>query len=122
MTIFLWVCLGGAAGSGARYLLYLALPSKAFPVGTLAVNVIGSFLMGFLVQWSVRQQLQPALTVALASGVLGGFTTYSAFNLEMTHYFQTGAWRIGLLYMTLTLAGCGVAGFAGYALAMRPQP
>lgn len=78
--------------------------------------------MGYLMQWSLRYHMQPLLTAALATGVLGGFTTYSAFNLEMTNYFHAGAWRVGLLYMTLTLIGCMLAGLAGYALGMRPQP
>lgn len=78
--------------------------------------------MGFVMPWSLRHQWPPYLIAAVASGVLGGFTTYSAFNLEMTAYFQGGAWRTGALYMMLTLFGCMLAGLAGYALGMRTAP
>jgi CrcB protein len=116
LIVFLYVCLGGAAGSGARYLLTLALPSKSFPTGTLAVNVIGSFLMGFVLTWGLRHQWSPAVTTAIVSGVLGGFTTYSAFNQQFTALFQNGSWRTSLVYVALTLVGCMLAGLAGYAL------
>lgn len=118
---FLAVCLGGAVGSGARYALYIALPSKSFPVGTLVVNLFGSFLMGFVMPWSVRQGWSPLLVTALTTGLLGGFTTYSAFNFQATAFLQEGAWRTAFVYMVLTLVGCVLAGMAGYALGMQPK-
>ena len=86
MNRFFWICLGGAAGTGARYLLSgwtLAAFGVAFPWGTLSVNVIGSFLLGLLMPVGVATPLlSPTLRLALTTGVMGGFTTYSTFNSE----------------------------------------
>jgi fluoride exporter len=104
---FLWICIGGAAGTGARYLLSgwtLAAFGTGFPWGTLAVNVIGSFLLGLLVQVGLATPvLSPTLRLALTTGVMGGFTTYSSFNWETMRYIQDGAWRLALGNVALTL-------------------
>ncbi len=120
MSRFFWICLGGAAGTGARYLLsgwVLAALGAGFPYGTLAVNVLGSFCVGLLMQIGVATPvMSPTLRLALTTGVMGGFTTYSAFNYETIRYIQDGAWRVALGNVTATLAACLVAGFAGIAL------
>jgi fluoride exporter len=120
MSRFLWICLGGAAGTGARYLLSgwaLAAFGTSFPYGTLAVNVVGSFLVGLLMQVGLATPiLSPTLRLALTTGVMGGFTTYSTFNYETIRYIQEGAWRLALGNVALTLALCLAAGFAGLAL------
>ena len=120
MSRFLWICLGGAAGTGARYLLSgwaLATLGPVFPWGTLAVNVIGSFLLGFLMQVGIATPiLSPTLRLTLTTGVMGGFTTYSTFNYETMRYIQDGALRLALANVLATLAICLAAGFAGVAL------
>jgi len=117
---FLWICLGGAAGTGARYLLSgwaLVAFGPAFPYGTIGVNVLGSFLVGLLVQIFVATPgLSPTLRLALTTGVMGGFTTYSAFNQETVRYIEDGAWRFALGNVALTLLLCLAAGCAGMAL------
>jgi CrcB protein len=117
---FLWICLGGAAGTGARYLLSgwaLAALGAGFPYGTLAVNVLGSFCVGLLMQVGVATPvISPTLRLALTTGVMGGFTTYSTFNYETIRYIQDGAWRLALGNVVLTLAACLAAGVAGVAL------
>jgi CrcB protein len=113
MTRFLLICLGGAAGTGARYLTSLWAASAfgpAFPFGTLIVNVAGSFLLGFLMQLAVTS---PVLT----TGVMGGFTTYSTFNYETTSYFRQGAWLMGVTNIAATLGLCLIGGLTGMALA-----
>ena len=84
MARLLWICLGGAVGTGARYLLsgwLLRWLGPAFPYGTLAVNVLGSFLMGVLMHLALSTgSFSPTLRLTLTTGVLGGFTTYSTFN------------------------------------------
>jgi CrcB protein len=100
----LLVCLGGALGSGARYLVSL----WAFPYGTLIVNLVGSFLIGIFMQLGMSSNLRLALT----TGVMGGFTTYSAFNYEATQLAMLPA----LAYVGATVIGCLVAGFAGLAV------
>lgn len=118
MTRLLLVCAGGAVGAGARYLLTVWLArvaGVAFPWGTLAVNVTGCFLLALLVQTGTT--LSEDLRIALATGVLGGFTTYSAFNYDATAYLMTGdTWTKGALYMLVTVVGSFAAGLAGLAL------
>ena len=120
MTRFLWICLGGAAGTGARYLLSgwaLAAFGAGFPWGTLAVNVIGSFAMGFLAEYAAAHQMSETTRLALATGVLGGFTTYSAFNEETLRFLQLDAWGPAAANVGVTVLACLAAGFAGVAAA-----
>jgi CrcB protein len=108
MTRFLLVCLGGALGSGARYLVALATPR-----GTLVVNLAGSFCIAL-----VTALLRPSdLRLMIVTGILGGFTTYSAFNEETLQMMRSGAWGGAALYVCVTLAGCLAAGFAGAGIA-----
>jgi len=117
MTRFLWICLGGAVGTGARYLLSGWLYRAAgpgFPYGTLAVNVLGSFLLGALMHVALTTEiLQPTLRLALTTGVMGGFTTYSAFNYETLRYFQEDAWLLGFVNLGMMVVACLVAGALG---------
>ncbi len=119
MSRFLWVCLGGAAGTGARYWLsgWAQRSTSGFPVGTLAVNLIGSFLLGILMEIGVAGgMLAPTLRIALTTGVMGGFTTYSTFNYETIQYLRDGAWALGAANLTATVLGCLGAGVGGLAI------
>jgi len=117
----LLVCVGGAVGSGARYLTALwaaSAMSPAFPYGTFIVNVVGSFLIAFIMHVGAATELLSAdVRVMLTTGVVGGFTTYSTFNYETTNLFRLGAWPAGMLNIGVTLIGCMAAGFAGLLLA-----
>jgi fluoride exporter len=117
MARFLWICLGGAAGTGARYLLsgwLLRAAGPGFPWGTLAVNVIGSFLLGLIMQVSLTTGLiSPALRLALTTGVMGGFTTYSTFNYETLQYLQQNEWLAAFTNVAVTLLVCLAAGALG---------
>jgi CrcB protein len=121
MNRFLWICLGGGLGTGARYLLsgwLLAAFGTAFPYGTLAVNLIGSFLLGAIMHVALTTNwIAPVLRVALTTGVMGGFTTYSTFNYETLQYVREEAWGLAACNLGATVAGCLVAGVAGLALA-----
>jgi fluoride exporter len=116
-----WVSLGGAVGTAARYLLsvwLLRALGPAFPYGTLAVNLIGSFLLGMIVQVGLDSTLlSPTTRLVLGTGVMGGFTTYSTFNYETLQYLQGGAWAMAGLNVAATLLGCLVAGALGVAAA-----
>jgi len=120
MSRFFWICLGGAAGTGARYLLSgwaLQALGAGFPYGTFVVNVLGSFCVGLIMQVGLATAwMSPTLRLALTTGVMGGFTTYSTFNYETIRYIQDGAWRLALGNVAATLAVCLAAGFAGVAL------
>lgn len=117
----LLVCAGGAVGSGARYLTAIwaaSALSPKFPYGTFIVNVLGSFLIAFIMHIGSATELLPAdLRVMLTAGVMGGFTTYSTFNYETTNYFRQGVWSIGMLNIAATVMGCLIAGCAGLMLA-----
>jgi fluoride exporter len=117
MARFLWICLGGAAGTGARYLLsgwLLRVAGPGFPWGTLAVNVLGSFLLGLLMQVALTTDLlSPTARLALGTGVLGGFTTYSTFNYETLQFFQRDEWLLGFANLGGTVVACLAAGALG---------
>lgn len=121
MSRFLWICFGSAVGGGARYLLSgwtLKVLGPSFPFGTLAVNIIGSFLLTALMYGSIEATLMsPNVRLALTTGVMGGFTTYSTFNYETTKYLQEGAWRLAIANVAVTVLGCLVASFLGWMVA-----
>jgi len=121
MSRFLWICLGGAAGTGARYLLTgwtLAWLGPGFPWGTLAVNTLGSFAIGAIMHVALATRMMgPTLRLTLTTGVLGGFTTYSAFNYETLQYLRESNWGIGLANVAATVLLCLAAGVAGLGLA-----
>ena len=117
MSRFLLVCLGGALGSGARYLVAtwaLHAFGAGFPRGTIAVNVVGSFLLGVVMIASLHAEGFPAdLRVFLSAGVLGGFTTYSSFNYETLALIGEGRHGAAIGYVAITLLGALAAGAAG---------
>src|SRR5687768_12331490 len=120
MSPLVWVCLGGAVGSGARYLVTQALhpvSAPGFPWGTLAVNLVGAFAISALLGPDGQASLSPTARVALVTGGLGGFTTYSAFNHETLRLVHAGSPWTALLYVAATVVGCLAAGVAGALLA-----
>ncbi len=120
MGRFLIVCGAGALGCGLRYLVSLWIDSRSFPFATLAVNLAGSFAIALVLELSLRiADFPPNLRLALATGFLGGLTTYSSFNHESTSLLQTGQVLRGLLYLGVTVLGCFGAGLLGLALARR---
>jgi CrcB protein len=111
---FALICLGGAAGSGARYLVG-TWASRAlgpgFPYGTLIVNVTGSFLAVIIMALSLHKGLVAEnFRFFLVTGVMGGFTTYSAFNYETLSLFNAGTPGVAALNIAVTVVGCLVAG------------
>lgn len=117
LTNLLHVVLGGGIGAGLRYLTNvgaLRLFGPGFPVATLVVNVLGSFLMGLLVELLAQRGGQ-RLAPFLMTGVLGGFTTFSAFSLDTMTLWQRGETWLALAYV----AGSVVLSLAAIALAMH---
>ena len=115
----------GAGGSGcvARYLVGLAVGRREFPYATLAVNLLGSFLIAFVLELAlVRRDVPANLQLALTTGFMGGFTTYSSFNFETTRLVLDGHSLRGLVNVGLTLLGAFAAGLAGLYLARRIAP
>ena len=110
----------GGAGCVARYLVALAVGRRGFPLATLVVNVVGSFLIAFVVELALRRRdIPPNLQLALTTGFLGGFTTYSSFNFETTRLWLDGHPARSMINVGATLFGAIAAGIAGLALARR---
>ncbi len=120
------VALGGAVGASLRYLAAAAthgLFGHAFPYGTLLVNVLGSLLIGYLVVLLPESGHHSTIwRLLLITGLLGGFTTYSAFSIETLTLFQEGQLLKAGLNITLTLLTCLLAVWAGYLLARMLHP
>lgn len=115
----LWIGLGGAIGSIARYHLgeWLNRTDRPMPWGTLAVNLVGSLLIALLLQLALRHDaITPTMRLALATGVLGGFTTYSTFNQDTLRLAHEGAWATAAAYVALTVLGGLAAGVAGWSI------
>lgn len=106
----LWICLAGALGTGARYLIGLWAVQRfgpAFPYGTLIVNVSGCFLIAAILQVTLNvAAFPPTLRLALTTGFLGGLTTYSSFAYETTQLFQSGSSSAALLNFGVTTLVC----------------
>ncbi len=119
MISLLLVMMGGALGAGARYVVGKALLGwlgPDYPWGTLAVNVLGGLAMGALAGMLGRMTAGDQARLFLAVGVLGGFTTFSAFSLELVTMLERGAMMTAMGYALASVAGAVVALFAGLAM------
>lgn len=112
MTL-LYVALGGALGAALRYLTFLLV---AFPFGTLAVNVLGSFAMGLGFVWLAERGLDRA-SLFVMTGILGGFTTFSAFSLDVARLYERGELTMAAAYVLASVVFSVLALFAGLFLA-----
>ncbi|WEX07138.1 fluoride efflux transporter CrcB [Chelativorans sp. AA-79] len=121
MYHLLLVCIGGAIGAGMRHLATIAagrLLGIAFPWGTLTVNVAGSFAMGLLVETLARRfDVSNEIRLLLATGLLGGFTTFSSFSLDVAVLWERGAQTAALGYVVASVACSILALFGGLWLA-----
>ena len=120
-TDLLLVAAGGAVGTVLRYAVDTAAPDSLLPWPTLAINVVGAFALGLLPALAVvRRSRRVALTVG--PGLLGGFTTVSAWAGQVRHLADSGHVDLAGLYLALTLAaGLGAAAL-GQRIAHRPEP
>jgi CrcB protein len=119
LTNVLVVAAGGALGSVARYLVSLWTASKGwtqFPWATLIVNVVGCFLIMLVATIALSATMSTNTRLFLTTGIMGGLTTYSTFDLELTTFFQAGNYASGALYLGTTLVVCFLAGLGGIGL------
>lgn len=116
------VAIGGAAGSVARYLTALVLAPWAtgFPIATLGVNVLGAFLIGVFTRLFSGPDADPAVRLALTTGLCGGFTTFSAMSAETVTLVQQGRAGRAVLYLLLSLV-LGIAATALGLIIARPR-
>ena len=116
---FLLVGLGGGIGSMLRYAASLLIPARFFPYSTLAVNIIGSFIIGLVLGMSVKSEyFLNNWKLFLAAGICGGFTTFSSFSAENFELLQSGKTFTALMYIaTSVIAGIAVV-WLGYKLTL----
>jgi fluoride exporter len=118
MKLLVWAMVGGALGSGARHLVNVGLGrwlGAGFPWWTLFVNVSGSLLMGVLIEsFALKLQGSQDLRTFLATGVLGGYTTFSAFSMDFAHlvqrhdYLQAGLYLAGSVIVSILALYAGL--------------
>jgi len=123
VTTIFFVAAGGAVGAVLRYLLVTASSSlgAGFPFGTLLVNVIGSFAIGALAATSIAGDSVSAQRLFFQTGLLGAFTTFSAFSLDTLSLWQNGQIAGALLNVVLNVALCLLMVSAGMLLVTALQ-
>jgi len=119
MNMVLLAAAGGALGSSARYLVNVGagrLFGMGFPWGTMTVNIVGCFIMGVLVGWGALRGMTNEARVFLATGILGGFTTFSAFSADFAALVERKNFGLSVLYVTGSVVLSLAAVFAGLYL------
>jgi fluoride exporter len=120
MTQALLVFLGGGLGALARWgfgIMAVRVIGTGFPWGTLGVNVIGGLVMGLVTGLLLRAGAHDNWRLVLATGILGGFTTFSAFSLETAKMIEAGQWAHAVAYVVASVVLSILALFAGLAIA-----
>ncbi|MBB5754212.1 fluoride efflux transporter CrcB [Prosthecomicrobium pneumaticum] len=118
LIVFLGAGIGGAARHGVNTLA-MRLAGPDFPFGTMVINLLGCFLMGLLAGWlalKAGEGWTQGARLFLATGVLGGFTTFSAFSLDVAVLLERGAAPSAILYVLVSVLGAIAAVFLGLAL------
>jgi CrcB protein len=124
---YLWVTIGSAIGGLLRYTLSrLMIPiSHGVPWGTVLINVLGSFVIGFFGTLTLQNGRYPAsdnLRAFVMIGICGGFTTFSSFSLQTLDLMRSGAWGKALANVVLSVVLCIAAVGSGHMLAHRMVP
>jgi fluoride exporter len=121
MWTYVAIAIGGVLGCWARFAqtnLVQAVYGRDFPFATISINVIGSFLMGFLfIETLERLTLPPALRTGILTGVLGGYTTFSTFEMETLLLAEGGELLEAVLYVILSVGLGFLAAFGGAYIA-----
>ena len=120
MFNLLLVVVGGGIGAGIRHLTNmgaLRLAGPNFPWGTMAINIVGSFAMGLFIAVLARRGGSNELRLFVATGILGGFTTFSAFSLDFATLWERGATLPAFGYALASVIGAIIALFLGLCLA-----
>ncbi len=112
LLVFLGAGLGGVLRHGVNFAAVRL--GSSFPWGTLGINVLGSVLMGVVTGWFALRGGPPQARLFLATGMLGGFTTFSTFSLEAFTLIERGDWGAALAYVVISV----LAGIGGLALAL----
>ncbi|MGO3886330.1 MAG: fluoride efflux transporter FluC [Mycetocola sp.] len=112
------VLLGGMLGTLAREALVLSFPRMAdVGVALIGINILGSALLGFLI--GITPESWSRLRLALGTGLIGGFTSYSAFALDLGHLLSDGRWVAAIVVLTTSIGGGLLAAWAGLSIGSR---
>jgi len=122
IRLFLYIGIGGMIGTLARYSTSITFSEiNGFPYATLVVNLIGCFLLSFILNYDkIKQRLSPEIRIALGTGVIGSFTTFSTFALETIELWNNNM-LLALAYALLSVGGGLAFCYIGYKLANRGQ-
>ncbi|WP_243291518.1 fluoride efflux transporter CrcB [Bacillus sp. FJAT-47783] len=117
MKNYLAVGIGGVIGALLRYVIsvYLTKATAPFPLGTMFVNFVGSFTLGFFTaRWIEKKLLPSYIRTGIGTGLIGSFTTFSTFSVEFVQLLQEGHIIYALLYSSFSLVGGLTLAFFGY--------
>jgi fluoride exporter len=121
LNAYLWVSLGGVVGASSRYAMSrfaAKVLSTNFPYGTLIINFIGSFILGWLMIWSTERALvDPRWRLLIAIGFCGSYTTFSSYAFESFSYLEQGHWLLFASNVVANNVFCLLAVLGGAALA-----
>jgi len=119
MSLWVWAALGGALGACGRYAVAQLLGAAVFPWATFTVNALGAFAIGALIGGLGHTAWFNEFGRAfLVTGLLGGFTTFSAFSLEFVQLAQAGQILTAFGYVALSLVVCGLGTWAGLSISL----
>ncbi|WP_181444604.1 fluoride efflux transporter CrcB [Bacillus sp. 03113] len=120
MSTYVYIGLGGIVGSLLRFLvstLCVLLWGNQFPIGTLIVNLIGAFILGWLTKGVFsRKSFDPRMSAAIGTGIIGSFTTLSTLSMDMIKLVDQGFFQKAVFYMFISLFGGLLAASSGYFL------
>lgn len=121
LTLIWYVGLGSALGGVSRFLLFLLIQQKAnttFPLGTLLINVTGSVILGFVLQYATGSaSVSPEVRAFLTTGFCGGYTTFSTFSFETARLIEDGDYQRATLYVVLSVVVALGGTFLGFSAA-----
>ena len=119
MINFFWVAAGGALGASLRFISssFFNLFYPNLPIGTFFINVLGSFIVGLLINTlEMRNYSEIFIKYFLVIGVLGSYTTFSAFSYEVIELYNNKKFLLSIIYILASVFSCIVAAYAGYTI------
>lgn len=117
MKEIILVFLGGGLGSTIRFILNKLIPNDSFPFSTLIVNLIGSFLIGLIISYLIKNNmLKSDYFLLLVVGICGGLTTFSTFSLENLNMIKSNEVFNSIIYILTSVSFCIILSYLGYTL------